>query len=381
MTSDATPSPSPTVFVGALLTLPVLTLAVFDLVVIVGNSMVMVAVHTLPRLKATVNIFIVSLAASDLAIGLVVLPFSSAYEVLTYWPFGSLTCSAWLAVDVWLCTASILNLCAISFDRYLAVSRPFKYPELMSTRRSKILVCSVWCISFFVCLPPLVGWRERRVHQVADDNNTCLILSENVTSGSDPATLSVANDTINSSTDSLMQCMLTSERGYVVYSALTSFWIPAIVMLSFYWQIYRVAASSSAALRRGEIRTSTTDLVVPDSPNTAMTLRVHRGTSSPSAVFEVNGKKYSALPNGGTKSPNNCRVPRKQSSLDSALAPPRCDDSRRRGSAMSEQVTSRSKELDTLEENRMKQISLVDAVINQASQASSTEIQQFERER
>lgn len=71
-----------TVFTGTLIALPVVTLILFDLVVVVGNSLVMVAVHTLPRLKATVNIFIVSLAASDLAIGLLVLPFSSAYEVI-----------------------------------------------------------------------------------------------------------------------------------------------------------------------------------------------------------------------------------------------------------------------------------------------------------
>lgn len=111
---------------GATLALPIVTLIIFDLVVVIGNSLVMIAVHTLPRLKATVNLFIVSLAASDLAIGLLVLPLSSVYEVLTYWPFGSVLCSAWLAVDVWLCTASILNLCAISLDRYLAVSRPFR---------------------------------------------------------------------------------------------------------------------------------------------------------------------------------------------------------------------------------------------------------------
>ena len=45
------------------------------------------------------------------------------------WIFGDLWCSIWLAVDVWMCTASILNLCAISLDRYLAVTRPVSYPQ------------------------------------------------------------------------------------------------------------------------------------------------------------------------------------------------------------------------------------------------------------
>lgn len=247
-----------------------------------------------------------------------------------------------------------------------------------------MLVCSVWCLAFLVCLPPLVGWRseslssssssqqpQEMLHQSLLDANESAAASfaSNYTTTHqyqyvnilpNSASLSASYDNghgVNSNTTSpllgnvtsqpetLVQCLLTSERGYVVYSALTSFWLPASVMLAFYWQIYRVAALSSAALRRGEIRTSTADLTVPDSPNTAMTLRVHRGTSSPNAcVIDVNGKRYSALPNGDRSPCGGGKLtfaPRKQSSLDSALAPPRSDDGRRRGSAMSEQVTSR----------------------------------------
>ena len=56
-------------------------------------------------------------------------------QVLRYWPFGAVWCRIWLAVDVWLCTASIFNLCAISLDRYVAISRPVKYPAVMSRAR------------------------------------------------------------------------------------------------------------------------------------------------------------------------------------------------------------------------------------------------------
>lgn len=51
------------------------------------------------------------------------------------WIFGDLWCSIWLAVDVWMCTASILNLCAISLDRYLAVTRPVSYPQASTIYR------------------------------------------------------------------------------------------------------------------------------------------------------------------------------------------------------------------------------------------------------
>jgi hypothetical protein len=56
------------------------------------------------------------------------------------WIFGDVWCSIWLAVDVWMCTASILNLCAISLDRYVAVTRPVTYPSIMSSSRAKLLI-------------------------------------------------------------------------------------------------------------------------------------------------------------------------------------------------------------------------------------------------
>jgi hypothetical protein len=55
----------------------------------------------------------VSLACADLMLGLVILPFSAMYEVFSLWLFGSIWCSIWLAVDVWMCTASILHLVQI----------------------------------------------------------------------------------------------------------------------------------------------------------------------------------------------------------------------------------------------------------------------------
>lgn len=58
------------------------------------------------------------------------------------------------------CTASILNLCAISLDRYVAVTRPVTYPSIMSTRRAKSLIAGLWVLSFVICFPPLIGWRK-----------------------------------------------------------------------------------------------------------------------------------------------------------------------------------------------------------------------------
>ncbi|RZB39387.1 7tm 1 domain containing protein [Asbolus verrucosus] len=73
----------------------------------------------------------------------------------------------WLALDVWMCTASILNLCAISLDRYVAVTRPITYPSIMSHSRAKLLIAGLWVLSFVICFPPLVGWKDSKVRDIS----------------------------------------------------------------------------------------------------------------------------------------------------------------------------------------------------------------------
>ena len=43
------------------------------------------------------------------------------YELLGYWPLGTLLCQIHTAMDVTCCTSSILHLCAVSLDRYYAI--------------------------------------------------------------------------------------------------------------------------------------------------------------------------------------------------------------------------------------------------------------------
>ncbi|KAL1498081.1 hypothetical protein ABEB36_008937 [Hypothenemus hampei] len=147
---------------------------------------------------------------------------------LNIWTFGDVWCRIWLAVDVWMCTASILNLCAISLDRFVAVTRPITYPNIMSKSRAKMLVGFLWVLSFVICLPPLVGWKDSK----SSDNESNATLPED-------------------NPHCPWTCELINESGYVVYSALGSFYIPMFVMLFFYWRIYRAAIRTTQAINQG----------------------------------------------------------------------------------------------------------------------------------
>lgn len=56
-------------------------LAFINVLVIVGNCLVIAAVFCSHKLRSVTNFFIVSLAVADLLVGLAVLPFSATWEV------------------------------------------------------------------------------------------------------------------------------------------------------------------------------------------------------------------------------------------------------------------------------------------------------------
>jgi len=97
------------------------------LLTVLGNGLVVAAVVRCRALRSAAGLLIASLAVADLSVGALVLPFSAANQVLGRWVFGVVWCHVWLAIDVWMCTASIYNLVAIAVDRYLAITKPLSY--------------------------------------------------------------------------------------------------------------------------------------------------------------------------------------------------------------------------------------------------------------
>ncbi|XP_070137687.1 octopamine receptor Oamb isoform X2 [Drosophila bipectinata] len=326
-----------------------------NVLVIGGNCLVIAAVFCSNKLRSVTNFFIVNLAVADLLVGLAVLPFSATWEVFKVWIFGDVWCRIWLAVDVWMCTASILNLCAISLDRYVAVTRPVTYPSIMSTKKAKSLIAGIWVLSFVICFPPLVGWKDQKavvqptysrgnytlfyattmsstedgqleldsikeqvegsspqppqMSQMPHGNaynpydpdfapidgsaeiHIAAIGSTTSTSTSSPITTTETEmdyDLLNSPPQNKPQtmsgscpwkCELTNDRGYVLYSALGSFYIPMFVMLFFYWRIYRAAVRTTRAINQGF---KTTKGSPRESGNnrvdeSQLILRIHRG--------------------------------------------------------------------------------------------------------
>ncbi|XP_010012973.1 PREDICTED: D(2) dopamine receptor isoform X4 [Nestor notabilis] len=175
-----------------------LTLLIF--VIVFGNVLVCMAVSREKSLQTTTNYLIVSLAVADLLVATLVMPWVVYLEVVGEWRFSRIHCDIFVTLDVMMCTASILNLCAISIDRYTAVAMPMLYnTRYSSKRRVTAMIAVVWVLSFAISCPLLFGLNNT-------DENECII----------------ANPT------------------FVVYSSIVSFYVPFIVTLLVYVQIYIV---------------------------------------------------------------------------------------------------------------------------------------------
>ncbi|XP_037662853.1 alpha-2B adrenergic receptor [Choloepus didactylus] len=180
---------------------------------IFGNALVILAVLTSRSLRAPQNLFLVSLAAADILVATLIIPFSLANELLGYWYFRRTWCEVYLALDVLFCTSSIVHLCAISLDRYWAVSRALEYNSKRTPRRIKRTILVVWLIAAAISLPPLVYKGDP---------------------GPQPR--------------GRPQCKLNQEAWYILASSVGSFFAPCLIMVLVYLRIYLIAKRSH---RRG----------------------------------------------------------------------------------------------------------------------------------
>ncbi|XP_059185027.1 D(1) dopamine receptor-like [Centropristis striata] len=183
-----------------------------------GNFTVCAAVCRFRHLRAKVtNIFIVSLALSDLLVAVLVMPWKAVAEVAGFWPFGEF-CKTWLACDIMCSTASILNLCVISVDRYWAISSPFLYERSMNKKVAFVMIGVTWTVSVVISFVPVqLNWHRAGLGDPDGED------------------LALHGDRVDGSCDSSLS------RTYAISSSLISFYIPVAIMIVTYTRIYRIA--------------------------------------------------------------------------------------------------------------------------------------------
>ncbi|KAK2509651.1 hypothetical protein MC885_001197 [Smutsia gigantea] len=197
---------------------------------LLGNVLVCAAIVRSRHLRAKMtNVFIVSLAVSDLLVALLVMPWKAVAEVAGYWPFGAF-CDVWVAFDIMCSTASILNLCVISVDRYWAISKPFRYERKMTQRMAFVMVGLAWTLSILISFIPVqLHWHRDKAGSWRGMNAPSILANGTPWEEAGEPQWRAEN------------CDSSLNRTYAISSSLISFYIPVAIMIATYTRIYRIA--------------------------------------------------------------------------------------------------------------------------------------------
>ena len=133
---------------------------------IVLNLLTIHAIRKTSSLPKTLKTLLVSLAVSDIGVGLLVHPFYIFLSVkwLHQNPPGCNTYIAFLIIPLIFCVASFLGVVALSVDRFLAIHVHLRYQELVTHKRVAAVVISIWLLS--VIFPLMVLWLPFDVHSI-----------------------------------------------------------------------------------------------------------------------------------------------------------------------------------------------------------------------
>ena len=280
---------------------------------IAGNLLVCVAILTDRNLRKTSNFFIISLAVADMLVAILVMSFAVANDIAGYWIFNIKFCSIWICFDIMCSTASILNLCAISLDRYIHIRSPFQYDSWVTPFRTCLAICLVWLLSAFISFVPIqLGWHQwgldmdntgsgnNQSNYVSTWNDSGVletsqsqykrldtVIMDSTAEGSarspyystatdpggrNPSSAAGAGVPVYSAVDpdnpgglpppspppSVVDhyyCIMELNPIYAVVSSMISFFLPCLVMISIYVQLYMYARRQMASIKRMQIPT------------------------------------------------------------------------------------------------------------------------------
>uniref|UniRef100_A0A8C4RYU2 Growth hormone secretagogue receptor type 1 n=1 Tax=Erpetoichthys calabaricus TaxID=27687 RepID=A0A8C4RYU2_ERPCA len=150
-----------------------------------GNTMTILIIRRYKDMKTTTNLYLSSMAVSDLII-LLCLPFD-LYRLWKYYPwiFGEVICRLFHYINEGCTYATILHITALSIERYLAICFPLKAKVFVTRRRVKYAIVLLWTLALSSAAPMLFLFGvqyENSTHPVAE-HRACKYTAHALSSG------------------------------------------------------------------------------------------------------------------------------------------------------------------------------------------------------
>ncbi|XP_061553159.1 growth hormone secretagogue receptor a [Phycodurus eques] len=130
--------------------------ALLSLVGVTGNVLTIAVVAKYRDMRTTTNLYLCSMAASDLLIFLC-MPLD-LYRMWRYrpWRLGDALCKLFQFVSESSTYSTILSITALSVERYVAICFPLRAKALVTKRRVRGLILLLWCVATLSAGPVFV---------------------------------------------------------------------------------------------------------------------------------------------------------------------------------------------------------------------------------
>ena len=137
----------------------------------VGNLLVCFAIMANRKLRSNpTNLFLLSLAISDLLTATLAMPFEIEFLFLQgFWKHGKIMCITYITAYLITVPTSIFALLAISVDRFMGLKDPlrrFRRSQFLTRSRALIIISIIWIYSIIWALLPVMGWRIKGLEPI-----------------------------------------------------------------------------------------------------------------------------------------------------------------------------------------------------------------------
>lgn len=124
------------------------------------NILVCAMVYIDKKLRTMTNYLVVSLSVSDLLVAVVFVP---VYIIDHY---ARTIIGGYFVAFILL--ATVFNLCGVTYERYIALTRPFRYRAIISCQKVSVIIGISWILPLLLSLFPLAWNNDARstIHKV-----------------------------------------------------------------------------------------------------------------------------------------------------------------------------------------------------------------------
>ncbi|XP_064609978.1 histamine H3 receptor-like [Liolophura sinensis] len=147
-------------------------ISIMIIVCITGNILTLLSYAQDRKLRTVHNTYLISLAASDLLVGCVSMPFYAVYTLMSYsWPFGVTFCKVFMSIDFLACLESVFVIMLVSYDRCMLLVQGASYTSKQTMRAAKVRIFLSWTVSFLAYVPAIAFWDVVRGFSVVEEGD------------------------------------------------------------------------------------------------------------------------------------------------------------------------------------------------------------------